>query len=92
MTVEVAELLGSAQLTGRGVSSIADNAILLRYVEVESRLVRAISVLKARGVNHANELHQLTITGSGPQVGAPFRELRGVLTGVPLPTRQEPGR
>lgn len=87
MTVEVAEFLGTAQLTGRGVSSIADNAILLRYVEAETRLVRAISVLKARGVNHANELHQFTIEASGPQVGPPFKDLRGVLTGVPLPIR-----
>lgn len=92
MTVEVAELLGTAQLTGRGISSIADNVILLRYVEIETRLVRAISVLKARGVNHANELHQLAIDASGPRVGPPFEELRGVLTGVPLPTREEPGR
>jgi circadian clock protein KaiC len=92
VTVEVAELLGSAQLTGRGVSSIADNAILLRYVEVEMRLVRAISVLKARGVNHASELHQLTIDASGPRVGPPFKDLRGILTGIPLPTRHEPGR
>lgn len=92
MTVEVAELLGTAQLTGRGISSIADNVILLRYVEIETRLVRAISVLKARGVNHANELHRLTIDASGPRVGPPFEELRGVLTGLPLPTREGPGR
>jgi len=92
MTVEVAEMLGSAQLTGRGISSIADNTILLRYVEMETRLVRVISVLKARGVNHANELYQFTIETGGPQVGPPFKELRGVLTGVPSPTRQESGR
>ena len=92
LTVEVAELLGTAQLTGRGVSSIADNAILLRYVEVETRLLRAISVLKARGIDHAHELHQFTIEASGPQVGPPFTELRGILTGVPQPTRQETSR
>jgi circadian clock protein KaiC len=92
MTVEIAELLGSAQITGHGLSSIADNVILLRYVEIETRLVRAISVLKARGTTHANELHRLTIDGTGPRVGLPFEDLRGVLTGVPLPTRQEHSR
>ena len=30
MTMEVPELLGAAQLTGHGVSSIADNVIVLR--------------------------------------------------------------
>jgi circadian clock protein KaiC len=89
MTVEVAELMGSAQLTGRGISSIADNTILLRYVEVETRLMRVISVLKARGVNHANELYQFTIDADGPRVGPPFTELRGVLTGVPSPIRRD---
>jgi len=89
MTVEVAELLGTAQLTGRGVSTIADNVILLRYVEMETRLVRAISVLKARGVDHANDLRRFTIEASGPRVGAQFEDLRGILTGVPLPTREE---
>jgi len=92
MTVEVAEILGTAQLTGWGVSSITDNAILLRYVEVETRLVRAISVLKARGVNHANDLHQLTIEASGPQVGPPFKDLRGILTGIPMPVTEETRR
>src|SRR5256886_10154578 len=52
MTMEVAELLGAAQLTGHGVSSTADNLILLRYVEVDGRLERAVSVLKARGIGH----------------------------------------
>ena len=38
MTMEVAELLGTAQLTGHGVSSIADNLIVLRYVEMQGQL------------------------------------------------------
>ena len=50
MTVEVAELVGAAQITGRGISSIADNAILLRYVEVApcevDVLERAIAALR----------------------------------------------
>ena len=31
----------------------------------------------------------LTIEADGPRVGPPFADLRGVLTGVPLPIRQE---
>ena len=59
MTMEVAELLGTAQLTGHGVSSIADNLIVLRYVEMEGSLERAVFVLKARGTGHATELRTL---------------------------------
>jgi circadian clock protein KaiC len=87
MTMEVAELLGTAQLTGHGVSSTADNLILLRYVEVGGRLERAVSVLKARGTGHVTELRRFRIDGTGAHVGPRFQDLRGVLTGVPQPAR-----
>jgi len=87
MTMEVAELLGAAQLTGHGVSSTADNLILLRYVEMDGRLERAVSVLKARGTGHASELRRFLIDGRGAHVGERFEDLRGVLTGVPQPAR-----
>jgi len=82
MTMEVAELLGAAQLTGHGVSSTADNLILLRYVEVDAHLERAVSVLKARGTGHLTELRRFRIDGLGAHVGERFTDLRGVLTGV----------
>lgn len=85
MTMEVAELLGTAQLTGHGVSSIADNLIVLRYVEVDGHLERAVFVLKARGTSHAAELRRFLIDGRGARVGARFQDLRGVLTGIPQP-------
>jgi circadian clock protein KaiC len=86
MTMEVAELLGTAQLTGHGVSSIADNLIVLRYVEVDGHLERAVFVLKARGIGHTSELRRFLIDDRGAHVGERFQDLRGVLTGVPQPT------
>jgi circadian clock protein KaiC len=88
MTLEITELLGTAQLTGHGVSSIADNIVLLRYVEAAGHLERAISVLKARGVPHLTELRRLEITAAGIQVGPPFVGMRGVLTGLPVPVSE----
>jgi circadian clock protein KaiC len=87
MTMEVAELLGAAQLTGHGVSSTADNLILLRYVELDGQLERAVSVLKARGTGHVTELRRFQIDSRGARVGERFTDLRGVLTGVPQPWR-----
>jgi circadian clock protein KaiC len=89
MTMEVAELLGTAQLTGHGVSSIADNLIALRYVEMDGRLERAVFVLKARGTSHASELRRFMIDDRGARVGERFQDLRGVLTGVPQLARGE---
>ena len=87
MTMEVAELLGTAQLTGHGISSIADNLIVLRYVEVQGHLGRAVLVLKARGIGHTTELRRFLIDDRGAHVGEPFKDLRGVLTGIPQPER-----
>lgn len=84
MTAESAQLLGSAQLTGDGVSFIADNVIQLRYVEIDGNLERAISVLKARGIKHESELRSMSISDGGVEIVAGrFRDMRGVLTGIP---------
>lgn len=83
MTMESEQLLGSPNLSGLGVSFIADNLIQLRYFEIEGRLARAISVIKARGIKLNSELRMITIGEGGIIVGQPFVDLRGVLTGLP---------
>ena len=85
MNMEIADLLGSAQLSGHGVSFAADNVIQLKYVEVEGRLERGISVLKARGVRHATDVRRLSIGAGRIDVESAFAGLRGVLTGLPSP-------
>lgn len=87
LTLEVPELLGSSQLSGHGVSSVADNVVRLRYTEVDGELQRAIAVLKARGMKHDMSLRHFTIGASGPSVGEAYHDLRGVLTGVAVPAR-----
>jgi circadian clock protein KaiC len=88
INMEVADLLGSAQLSGHGVSFAADNVIQLKYVEIEGRLERGLSVLKARGVRHATDVRRLSVERDGVQVGSPFEGLRGVLTGLPVPSKE----
>lgn len=86
MTLEIAELLGTGQLSGHGVSFASDNVVQLRYVELGGRLDRAISAIKARGVDVDTEVRGMTIGPHGVKVSerAPFTELRGVLTGLPV--------
>ncbi len=86
MNMEIADLLGSGQLSGHGVSFAADNVLQLKYVEIDGKLERGVSVLKARGVKHATDVRRLDVGQGGVQVGAPFEGLRGVLTGLPVPT------
>jgi circadian clock protein KaiC len=86
MTLEIAELLGTGQLSGHGVSFASDNVVQLRYVELGGRLDRAVSVIKARGVDVDTEVRGMTIGPHGVEVSesAPFKDLRGVLTGIPV--------
>ena len=62
--------------------------IQLKYVEIEGRLERGLSVLKARGVRHATDVRRLSVERDGVEVGAPFEGLRGVLTGLPVPSKE----
>lgn len=92
MTMEVPELLGSGQLSGHGVSFASDNIVQLRYVELGGRLDRALSVLKARGVDVITEVRGMSIGPRGVEVTdrAPFTELHGVLTGLPVGAGKAP--
>lgn len=92
LTVESEQLLGGgAQLSGHGVSFIADNLIQLRYVELDGKLERAISVLKARGIKHDSELRSAAIGRGGMTVvGGRFNDMRGVLTGLPTRAQGDP--
>lgn len=87
LNLEVADLLGSGQLSGYGLSFAADNVLQLKYVEIEGRLERGLSVLKARGVRHATDVRRLAVEREGVVVGSPFAGLRGVLTGLPVPAQ-----
>jgi circadian clock protein KaiC len=88
MNMEIADLLGAAQLSGHGVSFAADNVIQLKYVEVDGSLERGISVLKARGVQHATNVRRLIVGKGRVDVEAGFSGLRGVLTGLPVAARR----
>lgn len=89
MNMEIADLLGSGQLSGHGVSFAADNVIQLKYVEVDGHLERGISVLKARGVRHATDVRRLRLGEGRIDVEPAFSGLRGVLTGLPTPAKRD---
>ena len=91
LTNEIPELFGPFRLSEHGVSFIADNVILLRYVELAGRMGRAINVMKVRGSQHSKEIREFDITDEGLRIGEPIR-MTGVLTGSPTvltPTERE---
>jgi circadian clock protein KaiC len=81
-TAETREIWGSpAAFPVDGVSSLLENLLLLRYVELDSRVRRALSVVKMRDRAHDPFLREITITSRGMEIGAPFGAVDAVLTG-----------
>jgi circadian clock protein KaiC len=77
-------LLGGTSVTEAHISSICDSIILLRYVEVYGEMRRALTVLKMRGSAHDKEIREFNIDGSGMHLGKAFRNVSGILAGVPV--------
>jgi circadian clock protein KaiC len=64
------------------LSFLVDGIILMRYVEVESQIQRAIAVLKLRGSNHDRRIRHYHIEEGGLVVGEPFRGRQAILSGI----------
>jgi circadian clock protein KaiC len=76
-------LLGGNSVTENHISTLTDAIILLRYVELPGEVKRAISVLKMRGSAHDRTIREIQIDGEGMHIGAPLRDISGVLAGEP---------
>jgi len=61
---------------------VADSMILLRYVEIDSVMQRAVAVLKTRGSDHDKDIRRFEIGRSGVSVYEPFRGREGLLSGI----------
>ena len=74
--------LGSSELTASSLSTITDNIIMLRYVEVASEIRQVLNVLKIRGNSHSRALYEYSIqSGKGLMVGHMLKGFEGILTG-----------
>lgn len=81
---EMSHLTGIPKATSEDTSYIADNVIILSYLEQTGGLIRVIGVLKKRIGNFESQFREFTITpGDGVVVGEPLDEIRGILQGTP---------
>jgi circadian clock protein KaiC len=60
---------------------VVDTVMLMRYVEVDSAMQRAIAVLKMRGSTHQKEIRRFEIQQGGLKIGEPFLGREGILSG-----------
>jgi circadian clock protein KaiC len=61
---------------------IVDCIILLRYLEIESAIQRAIVVLKMRSSDHDKTIHSYSIGQGGITIGEPMEGRNGLLSGI----------
>jgi circadian clock protein KaiC len=83
LTRESPALLGEAESVDEDVAFVADSYVLLRYVEIDSAVHKALLVLKLRGSNHAKDIRQFSITDQGIQVQDKFVGREGIMSGSP---------
>jgi circadian clock protein KaiC len=65
-------LLGGGHPTEAQASVLADSIVLLRYLDVDTNLVRTIAVLKMRGSAHDLRTRTITIDDEGLHIGEPL--------------------
>lgn len=61
---------------------LVDTVMLLRYVEVDSSMQRAIAVMKMRGSAHQKEIRRFDIQKGGLKIKEPFTGREGILSGA----------
>jgi len=83
LTRESPTLLGEAPQEDSDIAFVVDSYMLLRYVEMESMIHKALLVLKMRGSDHAKDIRQFGITEHGVEVRSKFEGREGIMSGNP---------
>ncbi len=68
-TLEVPELFEVVRVSEHGMSHLSDNVLLLQYIRRDSRIERALTVLKTRASRHEPEVRSYEISKEGIVLG-----------------------
>lgn len=89
LTRENPALLGETPDTEEDLAFVMDSYLLLRYVEIQGAVHKALLVLKLRGSDHDKDIRQYAITPRGFEVRARFEGTQGIMSGSPVMTHAE---
>jgi circadian clock protein KaiC len=82
-TMETPDLFGpQVEVSTRGLSSVTENIVLLKHVEVNSHLCRLLSILKLRESDYDGSLRELVIGNGGITLADTFGASEALLTGT----------
>jgi circadian clock protein KaiC len=83
MTSELEDRYTDLRFSPYGTAFLTDAIIVQRYIEVDSRLLRVMAVVKVRASAHSDELRVFSIDGDGIRVGERLTDQEGLLGGRP---------
>lgn len=72
---------GRLEATDVGISSLVDVWMLVRDIELSGERNRGLYILKARGMNHSNQIREFMLTAEGIKLLEVYLGPSGVLTG-----------
>ncbi len=75
------ENAGRLEATDLGISSLIDTWMLARDIEFSGERNRGLYVLKARGMNHSNQIREFILSGEGIKLVDVYLGPSGMLTG-----------
>lgn len=85
-TWELRDLFGpTVAAPGSEISSLLDNLVMMRHVEIASRYKRTISVLKVRDSAFDPVIHEIGFGKKGLAVTSPLETVSGAATGLSRP-------
>ncbi len=73
----------SFTVTEAGMSFLVDCILLLKFVEIDSSMKKALVIMKMRGSDHDKQLREYKITPHGIKIESAFTEYEGVMSGSP---------
>lgn len=86
VTVELEDSYTQMRFSPQGIAFLSDAILMQRYVEIDGRLARALSVVKVRASDHSKDLVEYKVGPCGDiLLGEPLRGYAGLLTGSPTP-------
>ncbi|NRF70195.1 AAA family ATPase [Aquincola sp. S2] len=89
MTSELEDRYTDLRFSPYGTAFLTDAIIVQRYIEVDSRLLRVMAVVKVRASAHSDELRLFSIDADGIRIGERLTDQEGLLGG--RPTRKPAG-
>ncbi|MBD3420787.1 MAG: hypothetical protein GF398_11770 [Chitinivibrionales bacterium] len=82
-------LMGQVSQVTSKIPFIVDTYILLRYVEVDSEIQKAMIILKMRGSDHQKDIRGFNIASKGIEVVSKFSGREGIMSGITHYTPQD---